>query len=76
MGLPSVTPRDQLLTTREVAAVLGVSTETVLRWWRAGRVPGVRLASNVLRFRGSAVDAMIAEAEVRMGELEGVTDAR
>jgi excisionase family DNA binding protein len=73
-----MTPRDRLLTTREVAGILGVSAETVLRWWRAGRVPGVRLASNVLRFRESAVDAMIAEAEGRMilGELREVTDAR
>ncbi len=77
MGLRSTTPRDRLLTTREVAEVLGVSSETVLRWWRAGRVPGVRLASNVLRFRESAVDAMIAQAEVRMGEMREVTaDAR
>jgi excisionase family DNA binding protein len=39
-----------LLTTREVAAWLGLSPETVLRRWRAGELPGYRLASNVLRF--------------------------
>lgn len=41
---------DRLLTAREVADWLGVSTETVLRKWRAGVIPGFRLGSNVLRF--------------------------
>lgn len=39
-----------LLTTREVADWLGVAPETVLRRWRAGELPGYRLASNALRF--------------------------
>ena len=46
---------DRLLTTREVAAFLGVSPETVLRRWRRDELPGYRLASNVLRFRESEV---------------------
>jgi excisionase family DNA binding protein len=50
---------DRLLTTREVAAFLGVSPETVLRRWRAGELPGYRLASNVLRFRESELDAWL-----------------
>ena len=39
-----------LLTTREVAAFLNVSTETVLRWWRADpkRIPGGRRVNGVL----------------------------
>ena len=41
---------NSLLTTRDVAALLGLSPEAVLRRWRAGEVPGFRLASNVLRF--------------------------
>jgi excisionase family DNA binding protein len=49
-----------------VAELLGVSPETVLRRWRAGEIPGVRLASNVLRFRESAIDAWIAQLEGRM----------
>jgi excisionase family DNA binding protein len=41
----------RLLTTRDVAGRLGVSTETVLRWHRSGRLPGgYRLATGVLRF--------------------------
>lgn len=40
----------RLLTTRELAAHLNVSPETVLRKWRRGEIPGFRIASNVLRF--------------------------
>ena len=50
---------DRLLTTREVAAYLGFSPETVLRRYRAGELAGIRLASNVLRFRESAVEAFL-----------------
>jgi excisionase family DNA binding protein len=46
----SVAPRSALLTTREVAERLSMSPATVLRRWRAGELPGYRLASNVLRF--------------------------
>jgi excisionase family DNA binding protein len=42
-----------LLTTREVAEMLGLSSEAVLRRWRAGELPGFRLSSKVLRFRQS-----------------------
>ena len=50
---------DRLLTTRHLADFLGVSTETVLRRWRAGEIPGYRLASNVLRFRESEIEAWL-----------------
>lgn len=46
----------RLLTTREVADWLGVSTETVLRKWRAGELPGFRLASNCLRFDAAELE--------------------
>jgi excisionase family DNA binding protein len=48
-----------LLTTRAVAEVLGLSPETVLRRFRAGELPGYRLASNVLRFRADDIDAYL-----------------
>ena len=55
----------RLLTTRDVADFLGLSTETVLRRWRRGEIPGgIRLASNVLRFRESAIDEWLAELEM------------
>jgi hypothetical protein len=40
----------RLLTAREVGELVGLSTESVLRRWRAGEIPGFRIASNVLRF--------------------------
>jgi excisionase family DNA binding protein len=50
---------DRLLTTRQVADFLGVSPETVLRRHRAGELRGYRLASNVLRFRESEIEAWL-----------------
>jgi len=50
---------DRLLTTREVATYLGLSPETVLRRYRRGELPGVRLGSNVLRFRESELEAWL-----------------
>jgi excisionase family DNA binding protein len=42
---------ERLLRTRDVAEILDVSCETVLRWHRSGKLPsGRRLGSNVLRF--------------------------
>ena len=52
---------DRLLSTRQVADFLGLSPETVLRRWRAGELPGYRLASNVLRFRESELEAWLEE---------------
>jgi len=55
----------RLLTTRELADYLGLSPETVLRRWRRGEVPGgVRLATNVLRFREAAIEEWIAGLEL------------
>lgn len=46
---------DPLLTTGEVGEMLHLSSEAVLRRWRAGELPGFRLSSKVLRFRQSEV---------------------
>ena len=54
----------RLLTTRELAEYLGLSSETVLRRWRRGEIPGgIRLASNVLRFQEAAIDEWLAGLE-------------
>jgi excisionase family DNA binding protein len=50
-----------LLTTRDVAELLGLAPETVLRRWRSGELPGFRLASNVLRFAEHDIDNYLAE---------------
>ena len=62
----------RLLTTRQVAAFLGVSPETVLRRWRRGEIPGVRLASNVLRFRESEIERWVDGLEERQSGRTGV----
>ncbi len=50
----------RLLTARELAERFGVSVETVLRWHRAGRLPGgYRLATGVLRWREDEVDGWL-----------------
>jgi len=53
--------RVRLLTAREVAARLGVSSETVLRWTRAGKLPGFRMPGGALRYLDEALEAWLAE---------------
>jgi excisionase family DNA binding protein len=50
----------QLLTAREVADELGVSTETVLRWVRRGELPAFRLGRAV-RFREHEIQAWLED---------------
>ncbi|UGS34246.1 helix-turn-helix domain-containing protein [Capillimicrobium parvum] len=52
---------DALLTARELAGLLGVSAETVLRWTRRGELPAFRLPGGALRFREDAVDEWLAD---------------
>jgi excisionase family DNA binding protein len=53
----------RLLTARELAERLGVSTETTLRWTRRGALPAIRLPSGAVRFDEDAIDAwMVARA--------------
>ncbi len=40
-----------LLTAREVADLLGVSAETVLRWTRRGELPGIKPPGGAIRYR-------------------------
>jgi Helix-turn-helix domain len=56
---------DALWKTRRVARFLDVSPETVLRYYRQGRLRGHRLAGqrNVLRFRRQDVLSFIGHAE-------------
>jgi excisionase family DNA binding protein len=50
---------DRLLTARQLAELLGVSSETVLRWTRQGRLPGFRLPGGALRYRPEMIDAWL-----------------
>lgn len=60
---------DRLWTTREVAVLLRVSPETVLRRYRSGELPGIRLGTNALRFAEADVAAYLEER--RTGGVSG-----
>ena len=49
-----------MLTARDVADRLSVSTETVLRWTRAGDLPAIRLPGGAIRFHPDQLDAWLA----------------
>jgi len=66
----------RLLTAREVAAVLGVSPETSLRYWRVGKLPGFRLRSGQLRFRRRPCGCCQCQARPRLAGTEPLTLAR
>ncbi|MGH2352268.1 MAG: helix-turn-helix domain-containing protein [Chloroflexota bacterium] len=44
------------MTPEEAAAECSVSKRTVLRWIKAGRLPGIRLASGIVRIQRPAFD--------------------
>jgi excisionase family DNA binding protein len=53
---------ERLLSAREVAELLGLSTGTVLDWWEAERLPGFRLGGRKggpVRFRESEILATL-----------------
>jgi len=45
-----------LVTARAVAELLGVSTETVLRWTRRGELPALRLPGGSIRYRPDEIE--------------------
>jgi excisionase family DNA binding protein len=56
--------QDELLTTREVADLLGMSMSWVLKHWQAGNLPGYKLgagASSPIRFKRSEIEAWLDE---------------
>jgi predicted DNA-binding transcriptional regulator AlpA len=62
---------ERLLRTRDVAELLDVSCETVLRWHRSGKLPGGRrLASTVLRFDHDEIEAWLDGAKEAPGSEE------
>ena len=44
------------------AAALGVSKDTLRRWYREGKFPGIRTPGGRLRFRPADIDAFLAQA--------------
>jgi excisionase family DNA binding protein len=60
-GVTVEATNERLLTARELADMLGVSTETVLRWWRRGELPGIKLPGGAVRFRQSDIDRWLEQ---------------
>ena len=52
-------PRERYVTAREVADRMGLAPDTILRYYREGRIPGHRMPGTVrpVRFRWSEVEA-------------------
>jgi excisionase family DNA binding protein len=54
-----MTPKATLLTTSEVAEMCQVTSNTVSRWVREGRIAAITLPGGKLRFRRSDVEEML-----------------
>lgn len=48
-----------LITARQLAETLGVSTETVLRWTRRRELPAIRLPGGAIRYRANEIEAWL-----------------
>jgi excisionase family DNA binding protein len=66
--MPLVDGKAELLPPRTVAALLGVSSDTVCRWALAGRLPVVTLPSGHRRFRRSTIERLLATGTGRTDE--------
>ena len=52
--------QERYITAREVAERVGLSTDTILRYYREGRIPGRRMSGRIrpVRFLWSEVEAV------------------
>ncbi len=66
---------DRLLTARDVAELLAVSPESVLRWTRRGDLPALRLPGGAVRYRPDELDAWL-EARSTDAAGRGSSDTR
>jgi excisionase family DNA binding protein len=55
----------QLLSKRELAAVLGVSERTIENWLAARRIPRLQLSARLTRFSLPKVEAALNRYEIR-----------
>lgn len=63
----SSTPSARLLTTEDVAAITGLSTETLAQWRSQRRgIPFVKISRNVVRYRQGDLDSWLNERIVRV----------
>lgn len=55
--MPDTSTPERLLTTREVAGLLGLSVNQLTRLWQSGRIPGYVLGDGrIVRFRVSELE--------------------
>jgi excisionase family DNA binding protein len=75
-GTPEAVSDEPLLTARDVAERLGVDVGWIYDEWQAGRLPGFRLGSRMLRFRWSEIEAWLEShrsgPDVDRGRLQAV----
>src|SRR3954453_13445393 len=59
MGISRMAPGEQYVTAREIADRVGLSTDTILRYSRDGKIPGRRMPGQIrpVRFLWSEVEA-------------------
>jgi len=50
---------DKLVAPEVIAALVDVKPVTVLRWWRAGRIPGLKIGKRTVRFDQAEVMKVI-----------------
>jgi excisionase family DNA binding protein len=55
----------RLLSKRELAAVLGISTRTIENWLAQKRIPQLRLSARLTRFSLPKVEAALARYEIK-----------
>lgn len=65
---------ERLVTAREVADWLGVTTSTVLRWTKEDKLPGFRLPGGALRYRASDLTEWLEERTTRKELSRGQRD--
>jgi len=58
--MPTVT--EALMTRKQVAALFGVSTITIIRLQESGKLPAVRIGAGSIRYRRSDVEQFIAKS--------------
>lgn len=67
---------DRLLTAREVADQLSVCPDTVLRWYRRGELPAIKLPGGAIRFQEDALNTWLKDrATPPRGVLTATQDA-
>ncbi len=47
----------------QVAKELGVAKDTIMRWYRDGKLKGVRLGYRTVRFRSAEIEKMLERCE-------------